>query len=47
MEPIRVWFSNLAGPEPLPVKLRLVLRNSAYKIWHRRQCCGHPGEPGC
>jgi hypothetical protein len=44
---IRDFFSNLSGPMPLREKLSLLLRNNAIKIRDRRDCCGHPGEPGC
>jgi hypothetical protein len=40
-------FDNLGAPVPFWTKLRLVLRNSAYKVAHRTNCCGHPGQPGC
>jgi hypothetical protein len=47
MEVLRVLLANLSGPEPLPTKVRLALRNTAYKLRHHTHCCGHPGEPGC
>lgn len=44
---LRDLFRNLGAPVPLPAKIGLVLRNTAYKVWHRSACCGRPGEPGC
>jgi len=41
------FFSNLKGPEPSPKKIRLLLRNNWLKLKNWRNCCGHPGEPGC
>ncbi len=47
MEMLRAFLANFGGPEPLVTKLRLLVRNSAFKISHHAACCGHPGEPGC
>jgi hypothetical protein len=47
MEHMHRFFANLGGPEPLPTKVRLFTKNMWYKITHRVNCCGHPGEPGC
>lgn len=47
MPSMRAFFANFGAPMPLSTKLRLMLRNSVYKIVHRKDCCGHPGEPGC
>lgn len=44
---IRAFFTNLSGPEPWPVKIRLLLRHNWQKLKNRQNCCGHPGEPGC
>lgn len=44
---IRAFFSNMAGPEPLGRKVRLLLRNNFLKLKSMNNCCGHPGEPGC
>ena len=44
---VRDIVVNLAGPMPLGRKIGLVLKNNFYKLRHRRNCCGHPGEPGC
>lgn len=41
------FFSNLRAPVPWPQKLRLLVRNNWTKLRTRRDCCGHPGEPGC
>lgn len=43
----RAFFTNLTGPEPWTTKLRLLLRNNWRKLKYFRNCCGHPGEPGC
>lgn len=47
MPSMRAYFKNFGVPMPLTTKLRLVFRNSFYKLVHRTDCCGHPGEPGC
>ena len=41
------FITNMGVPMPLGRKLGLILRNNWLKIYHRRGCCGHPGEPGC
>jgi len=43
----RAVFENLGKPFPLAKKIRLILKNSALKITGMKNCCGHPGEPGC
>jgi hypothetical protein len=43
----RALFGNFRGPEPRSVKLRLLFKNMWLKLKNRRNCCGHPGEPGC
>jgi hypothetical protein len=40
-------MSNLRQPMPLGRKVRLVVRNMKIKVQTRKNCCGHPGEPGC
>lgn len=40
-------LSNLAGPMPLGRKIGLLFRNNLSKLRHGKNCCGHPGEPGC
>jgi hypothetical protein len=44
---VRAFFTNLRGPLPWPAKMRLLVRNNWRKIVTGRNCCGHPGEPGC
>jgi hypothetical protein len=44
---IRAFFSNMSGPEPLARKIQLMLRNNFLKVTSLKDCCGHPGEPGC
>ncbi|KPJ98183.1 MAG: hypothetical protein AMJ60_09185 [Desulfobacterales bacterium SG8_35] len=39
--------SNLAKPMPLTKKLSLLIKNNTYKLVKFKNCCGHPGEPGC
>ena len=41
------FVRNMRQPMPLGEKLRLLLRNTKIKAVTRKQCCGHPGEPGC
>ncbi len=41
------FVANLKLDMPLGRKVRLVLRNTGYKIIRLQNCCGHPGEPGC
>lgn len=41
------FMKNIRTPMPLPRKVALVLKNTGYKIVRLRDCCGHPGEPGC
>jgi hypothetical protein len=38
---------NLAIGMPLSRKSWLVARNSTLKLVRLKNCCGHPGEPGC
>ncbi len=40
-------IENLKISMPLRKKIYLFIRNNAYKIITLRNCCGHPGEPGC
>ena len=44
---LRAVFTNWRGPLPLRTKLRMTLANNWTKIRTRRNCCGHPGQPGC
>jgi hypothetical protein len=39
--------SNFSAPMPLTKKISLLIRNNAYKLFNLKNCCGHPGEPGC
>jgi len=39
--------SNLSSPMPLTKKISLLIRNNTYKLFNFKNCCGHPGEPGC
>jgi hypothetical protein len=32
---------------PWREKLRLIIKNNFIKMKTVRNCCGHPGEPGC
>lgn len=41
------FMVNLRLEMPIARKIKLVLRNSGTKIVTLRNCCGHPGEPGC
>lgn len=41
------FLSNLRQRMPWGEKLRLFIRNNFIKIKTGRNCCGHPGEPGC
>lgn len=44
---LRQSWTNLRQPGPLGWKLKRFFANNASKLAHRRNCCGHPGEPGC
>jgi len=44
---LRAVFTNMKVKMPLHRKLYLVFRNNGIKIWRRRNCCGHLGQPGC
>jgi len=39
--------TNLSKPMPLIKKITLLIRNNANKLFNFKNCCGHPGEPGC
>lgn len=41
------FVANLRQDMPLPRKVALVLKNTGLKIVRFKNCCGHPGEPGC
>ena len=38
---------NLHTEMPAGRKARLLVRNTARKLFRLKDCCGHPGEPGC
>lgn len=44
---LRSAFTNLQAPMPWGRKLWLLARNNWIKLRTQRNCCGHPGEPGC
>jgi len=41
------FLTNMSGTMPLRKKIGLLFRNNLHKIQHGKNCCGHPGEPGC
>jgi hypothetical protein len=41
------FLTNLKVSMPMKKKIWLIIRNSAIKIFTLKNCCGHPGEPGC
>ena len=42
------FFTNWRDYDaPIGTKLRLTMRNRLKATFSTRQCCGHPGEPGC
>ncbi len=41
------FLTNLKGPQPWPVKLRMLAGNLWRRVVLRQACCGHDGEPGC
>ena len=43
----RDFLTNLTVDMPWPRKLRLLARNAFRRLVRLRDCCGHPGEPGC
>jgi hypothetical protein len=40
-------LTNLDQHMPLSQKLSKLVRNLWRRVALRRNCCGHPGEPGC
>jgi hypothetical protein len=40
-------FDNLKKPMPFFQKLGLIIRNLFLKMTRMKNCCGHPGDPGC
>ncbi len=47
MPSLKAALANLRAPMPLSSKLRRIMANNWRKICTLRNCCGHPGEPGC
>lgn len=45
MPGLSAFFTNMSVPMALHHKLYLVFRNNLIKMWKRRGCCGHPGDP--
>lgn len=41
------FVKNMKSSMPLGKKVFLAMKNNALKIITRKNCCGHPGEPGC
>lgn len=44
---IRAFVKNMLARMPLGKKVFLAMKNNALKILTHRNCCDHPGEPGC
>jgi hypothetical protein len=44
---VRKFLANISEPMPLKKKIYLFIKNNADKIRRRKNCCGHPGQPGC
>lgn len=45
---LRAVFTNWRESDlPFHRKLAVAVRNNWIKLRTRRDCCGHPGEPGC
>jgi hypothetical protein len=47
MPSLKAALANLRAPVPFPSKLRRIIVNASRKVRTLRNCCGHPGEPGC
>jgi hypothetical protein len=41
------FVKNFSVSMPLKKKVSLAVRNNMYKLFNLKNCCGHPGEPGC
>jgi len=39
--------TNILKPMGLTKKISLLVKNNTYKLLNFKNCCGHPGEPGC
>ncbi len=44
---LKAFFTNMNVKMPLNKKIRLAIKNNLIKIKTGKNCCGHPGEPGC
>ena len=44
---IKDAVSNISKPMPLTKKLTMLIKNNTFKLLNLKNCCGHPGEPGC
>lgn len=44
---LKAFFTNMKVEMPFTRKVCLVIRNNVIKIRTGKNCCGHPGEPGC
>jgi hypothetical protein len=44
---VKSFLTNLKVSMPVKKKIWLIIRNNAIKIFTLKNCCGHPGEPGC
>jgi len=41
------FVKNFSAPMPVKKKISMIIRNNLHKLFHLKNCCGHPGEPGC
>jgi hypothetical protein len=41
------FIANLRFRMPWREKILLIIKNNFIKIKTLKNCCGHPGEPGC
>jgi hypothetical protein len=44
---LKTAIDNLKQPLSMARKISLLIKNSFIKITRLKNCCGHPGEPGC
>lgn len=44
---IKVLLTNLKTPMPWHRKVYKIFKNNFIKLITLKNCCGHPGEPGC
>ena len=55
MKLLRRWYDGtltffkilLHSHEPWPSRLAMTTHNLFRRAYHRKDCCGHYGEPGC